>query len=253
VIAMRWRYFPMANPVEQVSAFPSAAVDSFLSHFIIAIKFLAGDRAGQLVSFSLPVAVQTVARSQPFVYQGPTAHPAVRLAVPLGSSLAATISDADFFGKPEGFFEQGKEHVWLQILDLEAKAETSIGSIRIILGETFKKEYPDIFEHSLGAAQSIGATGFPARLFFSPNAVIETPFGALKTRAGKALVGATITEFPPIGSNPSLSAAVPLDSVNALRAAGLPRVAGSAAHLASAAPVAQIQALSHAIDAALKT
>jgi hypothetical protein len=244
---------PNPNPVEQDnSAFPSAGLDSFLSHFIIAIKFLTGARGGQLVTLSLPAAVQTVARSEPFVYQGPTAHPSVRLAVPIGSSLAATISDADFFVKPQGFFEQGKEHVWLQILDLEAKADTSLGPIRIILGETFKKEYPDIFEHSLGAAQAIGATGFPARLFFSPNAVIETPFGSLKTRAGKALLGARITEFPPVGSNPSLSAAVPLDSVDALRAE-LARGAGHASPLASAAPVAQIQALSHAIDAALKS
>ena len=35
--------------------------------------------------------------------------------------------------------------------------------------------------------ESLGKTGFPARFFFSPVAVFETPFGAFRTRPGKIL------------------------------------------------------------------
>lgn len=207
---------PIERDATPVGPFPKSGIDSFLSHFIIAIKFSKGKLAGQLISLALPAAIQTVARSEPFIYRG-SGNQSARLQLPNGSNLASTINETDFFVKPPGFFTAGKQHVWLQILDIDAKTETAAGTIRIILGDTFKKEYPDLFEHSLGVAESLGASGFPAKLFFSPNSIIETPFGRFKTRAGKALVGERITQFPPIGSAPTLFEPVPIDSVEDLR------------------------------------
>lgn len=224
-------------------AFPATGIDAFLSHFIVGIAFASGEKAGELHTFALPAAVQTVARTHPFVHDGAAATSAVSFPIPRGSQLSAKIAEHDFVARPPGFFERGKEQVWLQILNLDARGDTPIGRVRIILGETFKREYPDLFEPSFGAAQALGKSGFPARLFFSPNAIIETPFGAFKTRAGKALVGASIDEFPPVGSFPHLQEPVALDPVETLRKAGT--------RVAAAAPVAHIVALAHPIDAAL--
>ncbi|MEO3812773.1 hypothetical protein ABGB17_27545 [Sphaerisporangium sp. B11E5] len=221
-------------------AFPDVGIDAFLSHFIVAVRFHAGDRAGDLVTFSLPSAVQTVARSRPFVPAEDGERAVFRL--PEGATLADEVGRDDFLVSPRGFFAQDREQVWLQILNLDARGETPFGPVRVILGETFKREYPDLFQPSFGAAQSLGERGFPARLFFSPNAVIETPLGAWKTRP-KALVGAEIGEFPPIGSYPSLQEPVPLDAVESLRALDDPLAPGSLA------PVATISALAHPIDA----
>ena len=223
-------------------AIPQAGVDAFLSHFILAIEFHDSAQAGptNLTTLSLPAAVQTVVRSQPFQY-GAKDHRA-EFPLPKGSSLVRSITEQDFLVTPPAFFETGKETVWLQILNLDAKADTPLGPVRIILGETFKREYPDIFQPSFGGAQSLQGSGFPARLFFSPNAVIETPLGAFKTRA-KALVGAEINGFPPVGSYPSLLEPVGLDRVERLRASKTAALAAKAD--------ATITALAHPIDAVL--
>lgn len=226
-------------------AIPQAGVDAFLSHFVLAIEFRDPAQPGQrsgLTTLSLPAAVQTVARSRPFQY-GARDHRA-DFPLPAGSSLARSITEQDFLITPPAFFEDGKETVWLQILNLDAKADTPLGPVRIILGETFKREYPDIFQPSFGGAQSLRGSGFPARLFFSPNAVIETPLGAFKTRP-KALVGAEINEFPPVGSYPSLLEPVGLDRVERLRSNK------TAALAAEDEPDATITALAHPIDATL--
>lgn len=226
-------------------ALPQAGVDAFLSHFVLAIEFRDPAQAGQrsgLTTLSLPAAVQTVVRSHPFQY-GAKGHRA-DFPLPAGSSLTRSITEQDFLITPPAFFEDGKETVWLQILNLDAKAETPLGPVRIILGETFKREYPDIFQPSFGGAQSLRGSGFPARLFFSPNAVIETPLGAFKTRP-KALVGAEINEFPPVGSYPSLLEPVGLDRVERLRSNR------TAVLAADSEPDATITALAHPIDANL--
>jgi len=241
---------PLHLHERDTAPFPSAGVDGFLSHFVLAVQFYEnpgdkGGRSGALVHLSLPSAVQTVARSAPFHYQ-PTLHDhGVELALPARAQLPARVRRSDFQVSPPGFFEGGRESVWLQIVNLDARAETALGPIRIILGETFRQEYEDVFEPSFGAAESIHGKGFPARLFFSPNAVIETPLGALKTRP-KALVGASIDAFPPVGSYPSLQHTVALDRVDDLReanAAGRP--------LDTLKPIAAIRALAHPIDAVL--
>lgn len=226
-------------------AIPQAGVDAFLSHFVLAIEFRDPAQGGQrsgLTTLSLPAAVQTVARSHPFKY-GAKGHRA-DFPLPTGSSLARSITEQDFLITPPAFFEDGKETIWLQILNLDAKADTPLGPVRIILGETFKREYPDIFQPSFGGAQSLRGSGFPARLFFSPNAVIETPLGAFKTRP-KALVGAEINEFPPVGSYPSLLEPVGLDRVERLRSNR------TAALAVDGEADATITALAHPIDASL--
>ncbi|MFC6086309.1 hypothetical protein [Sphaerisporangium aureirubrum] len=234
----------MSHPADRSAqgeqAFPEAGLDAFLSHFIIGLRFNSGGRAGDFATFALPAAVQTVVRSQGFM-AGRDGGRAV-FPLPEGSTLDGQINRDDFLVAPRGFFQPDREQVWLQILNLDAKGETPFGPVRIILGETFKREYPDLFQPSFGAAQSIGGRGFPARLFFSPNAIVETPLGAWKTRA-KALVGAEVTEFPPIGSNPTLQEPVALDPVESLRALDDPRA------VERLEPVATINALAHAIDA----
>jgi hypothetical protein len=230
---------------DDIAPFPPAGIDSFLSHFVIAVQFLQGDRSGQVVPFVLEPAVQTVARSQPFIYGGSVARHEIRVAVPASSRLQPTITESDFHARPEKFFQVGKEHIWLQILNLDAHGETSIGPVRAVLGETLKNRYEDIFVPSLGLAQSLGKTGFPARFFFSPVAVFETPFGAFRTRPGKVLQARRIVEIPPIGSV-SIAEAIPLDFVEDIRAA-----AKSGRNLTETKPQAQLVALAHPIDAAL--
>jgi hypothetical protein len=215
--------------------FPAAGIDSFLSHFIIAIKILQGTQAGQTMNLALPSALQSVSRSDPFTFQGGSANQSVTIPLPSGSRLPNTISFRDFAVQPPGFFTAGTQQIWLQILDLDARLDTPSGTVRITLGETFKREHPTLFAPSFGAAQSLGASGFPARLFFSPNAIIETPFGAFHTRAGKALVGDQVTQFPPIGSAPTLLQPVLLDSIDNPSGTG----------------DAEIIGLAHPIDAAI--
>lgn len=255
------KHLAAPQTVTPAGEFPKAGTDKFLSHFIIAIRFLKGNLAGQLITLSLPAAAQTVARSEPFIYRGPNANHSVNLPLPSTSKLSSRITEKDFFVKPPHFFTPGQEHVWLQIVDIDAKTDTAAGPIRIILGDTFKREYPDLFEHSLGLAESIGPSGFPARLFFSPNSIIETPFGNFKTRAGKALVGERITQFPPLGSAPTLLEPVPIDSVEDLRSA---KKAAEAHKHGGVVPVSlniglqtdpsgSIDGLAHPIDSSIST
>jgi hypothetical protein len=232
-----------ASPQNEYKPLGPRAVDGFLSHFIISLEFLDNENAGRLVTFTLPSAVQTVARSDPFIYEGPDAEHSIELPLPETSRLAREVGESDFLVRPEEVFQVGQETVWLQILNLDARGDTSIGPVRIILGETFLREYPEFFEPSFGAAQSLNGRGFPARLFFSPNAIIETPLGAFKTRP-KALVGDSIDEFPPVGSYPRLLTPVELDPIAQVAEVGLPRVN-------ELRPAAQIVGLSHPIDALL--
>jgi len=230
--------------------FPRAGIDGFLSHFIFSVRVNAGDLAGQVFAFTWPSAIQTVVRSEPFVYQGRQARHQVEFPLPQGSQLPRNLSEEEFVAIPPGFFEEGKETIWLQILNLDARAQTDLGPIRSILGETFNREYPDIFQPSFGAAQSLGERGLPGRLFFSPCAIFETPFGAFRTRA-KALLGSRIESIPPVGSNPELLGAVPLDSVEQLRAAR-PTPGNAAAEAVPEQAAATLLALAHPIDAELQ-
>lgn len=221
---------------ESEGPFPPAGIDAFLSHFIIAIQILQGPQAGQMMTLSLPAAMQSVSRSDPFIFQG--GNQSVTVPLPPGSTLPNTISFSDFTVQPPGFFMPGAQQVWLQILDLDAQVQTSTGIIRIILGQTFQNEYPSLFAPSFGAAQSQASSGgFPASLFFSPDAIIETPFGTFKTRPGKALVGSQVNQFPPVGSSPTLLQPVLLDDINNL--------SGGAA--------AEISGLAHPIDAVISS
>jgi len=226
----------------EVGPFPAAGIDGFLSHFVLTIQINKGERQGELFSLTMPAAIQTVARSEPFIYEGRSANHTVEFPLPDESALPRTVSEEDFLTLPPGFFEEGKETIWLQILNLDARHQTENGPIRCILGETFNREYPDIFQPSFGAAQSLGRSGLPARLFFSPNAILETPFGNLHTRP-KALLGAHITQLPPVGSSPVLLESIGLDSVEELRE--------GEGELPSE-PTATLSALAHPIDALLR-
>lgn len=225
--------------------FPGEGVDGFLSHFIIMIEFLKGPWAGQIVSLDMPTAVQTVSRSAPFVYNGTSAKHSVNLHLPKGCTLANKVSETDFLNRPSEFFQKGRETVWMQILNLDARATHPVlGPVRIILGETLKRSYPDLFRPSLGIAQSLGSSRFPARLYFNPYAIIETSFGAFRAIHGTLSYGRVVS-FPPVGTPVSIAECIPLESVEDVRKAGNPtKITGN--------PIARIIALAHPIDVALQ-
>lgn len=226
----------------KIADFPGAGIDGFLSHFVFTIQINKGQNSGRLFSYTWPVAIQTVARSNPFIYKGSAANHHVEFPLPTNSQLPRVVSENDFPTKPPGFFEEGKETIFLQILNLDAWGDTPQGKMRCILGETFRREYPDIFNPSFGAAQSLGRTGLPAKLFFAPTGIFETPFGALHVRPQKNLLAARVTSIPPVGGSPTLLGPIPLDSVEEVRAnkGALPQV-----------PAATLLALAHPIDAAV--
>jgi hypothetical protein len=223
------------------TGFPDAGIDGFLSHFVFTVRINRGAQAGAVFSYTWPAAIQTVARSKPFIHPGDTEKCTAEFPLPNESALPRKMSGADFLATPPGFFEAGKETIFLQILNLDARGQTPFGPMRCILGETFRKEYKDIFRPSFGAAQSLGKTGLPAKLFFVPNGIFETPFGALHTRP-KALLGARIEKVPPVGSSPELLEPIPLDLVDDLRAN--PKEPPEP-------PLATLIALAHPIDALL--
>lgn len=248
---------------EQIGPFPHAGIDGFLSHFVIMIRFKNGPIAGRTVTVTSPPAVQVVARSEPFIYQGPHASHEIKLPLPPGCTLSngpdanwTTLRETDFlnrrpsspdFDSAQKFFVTGKETVWMQILDLDARMETEIGPIRIVIGQTLLENYhdagdPELLMPSLGAAQSLrDSGGFPASLFFNPIAVIETPFGAFKAIHGTLSYG-RVTSFPPIGTPVSISAMVPLPAV----------ARPGAPAMLPAEPIGEIIALSHPIDVGLQ-
>jgi hypothetical protein len=219
--------------------FPAAGIDAFTSHFDFTVRFGEGPFANQPVSVTMPSAIQTVARSEPFTYRGSGAGHKVETPLPNGCTLSPTITEADFVERPDEFFVEGKEVVWMQILNLDARGETPFGTVRIILGETLKREYPDLFQPSLGVAQSVGKSGFPASLFFDPTAVMETPLGAFRAVHGILAYG-RVQEFPPVGTPVTIRKLIPLHEVEALRA-----VNGIEAR---AAVAAEVIALAHPID-----
>lgn len=223
--------------------FPQAGIDGFLSHFVFTFRINRGEHAGEIHSYTWPAAIQTVVRSDPFIYRKGKEH-TVEFPLPDGSKLPRKVSEAEFLTVPDGFFDEGKETIFLQILNLEARGTTEYGPMRCILGETFLREYPDIFQPSYGAAQSLEGVGLPGKLFFVPNGIFETPFGALHTRP-KALLGSRIEGVPPIGSNPELQHAIALDSVDELRERSVRSLADGENSAAT------LLALAHPIDAAL--
>lgn len=234
---------------EDIKPFPEKGIDGFLSHFIITMQILQGPAAGQVITLNMPSAMQTVSRSAPFIYQGTEANHRVTLDLPAGSQLPNTISESDFLNKPDGFFEKGKETVWMQILNLDARMQdTPIGPIRIILGETVRREYSDIFQPSLGVAQALSDKngGFPARLFFNPYAVIETNMGALRAIHGNLSYGRTV-DFPPVGTPISICEVIPLEQVGHVREMRALRAVDSRIQ-----PFARIIALAHPIDTGMQ-
>jgi hypothetical protein len=224
---------------------PGEGVDGFLSHFIIMIEFLKGPWANQIVSLEMPTAVQTVSRSAPFIYSGPSAGHSLKIPLPKGCTLQNKISETDFLNRPDEFFQTGHETVWMQILNLDARATHPVlGPVRIILGETLKRSYPDIFRPSLGIAQSLGSSRFPARLYFNPYAIIETSFGAFRAIHGTLSYGRVVS-FPPVGTPVSIAECIPLESVEDVRKAGNPKqITGD--------PIARIIALAHPIDVGMQ-
>ena len=232
----------IAQQGDDIGEFPHARIGGYMSHFLISFEMYDGPFKGQLISITSPMAAQSVTWADPFIYQGSAENHEVNVPLPKGSDLSSTIKESDFFTKPDGYFESGKETIWLQILNLDARMDSEIGPIRIILGETLKREYPDIFRPSLGAAQSLGNNGFPARLFFNPYAVIETPIGAFRAIHGTLAYG-RVTSFPPIGTPVSICDCIPIEPVDeVIKAfkAGKPD--------ADIKPIGRIIALSHPID-----
>jgi hypothetical protein len=228
---------------DDISPFPKSGIDAFMSHFLITMQFLKGPRKGEVHSFSMPSAIQTVSRSDPFEYQGPAANTSVQIPLPPGCTLSGQINEADFLERPRKFFQIGKQMVWMQILNLDSQMNTELGPIRIILGETLKREYPGIFQPSLGVAESLGKSGFPARLFYNPVAVIQTNFGEFRAIHGTLSYDRTVA-FPPIGTPITIEKEIPMELVGDLGQFG-------AAPAAPIEPSGRIIALSHPIDMSL--
>lgn len=231
---------------DQVGPFPEPMIGAYLSHFIIAFEFLAGDKKGQILSVVSPPASQSVSWSKAFTYD-PQAKHEVSIQVPDKSGLPGSIKESDFVQRPNDYFRSGKETMWLQILNLDARMETELGPIRIILGSTMKREYPEIFQPSLGAAQALGEKGFPARLFFNPIAVVETPFGKFRATHGTLSYG-RVHSFPPIGTPVTISDMVPLEPVDAVRELAAQKRLSDVVAMVPA----RIVALSHPIDVGLQ-
>jgi len=231
---------------DHIAPFPSAGIDGFMSHFVITFEFLRGEKAGQIVSVAMPPSAQTVARSAPFIYKGPSANHVANLMLPRDCSCPTTISEGDFLVRPAEYFQPGHEVVWMQILNLDARMASPLGPIRIILGETLRQEHPDLFQPSHGVAMSLGRKGFPAKLFFNPCAVVETPFGTFRAIHGTLAYG-RITGFPPLGTPVTITAMVPLESVDDVRTRKAFRGVDP-----SIIPIARIIALSHPIDMAIQ-
>jgi hypothetical protein len=231
----------------ETNPFPKKGIDGFLSHFIITVQMLQGEIAGQVFTLNMPSAMQTVSRSEPFIYKGSSHNHEIDLELPPDSQLPNKIKESDFLNKPSGFFDEGMETVWMQILNLDARMEdTPIGPIRIILGETVKREYPDIFQPSLGVAQALSVEGgFPAKLFFNPYAIIETRYGNMRAIHGNLSYGRTV-EFPPIGTPISICEMIPLEPVDDVR-----KMSAFKAVDRKIEPVARIIALAHPIDTSI--
>jgi hypothetical protein len=230
-----------AEDPDSSKPFPDSGLDAFLSHFVFTLQLTTPK--SNLIHITLPVAVQTVSRSKPFIYKG--SDDVAEVPLPAGCTLSNVIKESDFPQRPDPFFTVGKQVVWLQILNLDARGETALGPIRIILGETLKREYPDLFQPSLGVAQSLGASGFPARLFFDPCAIVETKIGNFRAVHGVLSYG-RINEFPPVGSAVQTTDVIPLDTVETLRAQA---AAGTAAVASPKSP--RVLALTHPVDAVL--
>jgi hypothetical protein len=237
----------VAQMGDQISSFPDAGVDGFLSHFILSMEFLQGDLKGRTLSLTMPPATQTVSRSAPFIYRK-GAKNSVKIQLPADCTLPDTIAEEDFLEKPDGYFEDGKETVWMQILNLDARMEVpDLGYVRIILGETLKREHPDIFEPSFGVAQALGSKGFPAKLFFNPYALVETPMGSFRAVHGTLAYG-RITDFPPVGTPVSISSAVPLEHIADIQEGMRLQSVDRPRDVEVAKPFARLIALSHPID-----
>ena len=98
---------------------------------------------------------------------------------------------------------------------------------------------PAISSHSRFKGAEDG--GFPARLFFNPYAIMETPLGAFRAIHGTLAYG-RVTSFPPIGPPVTICDCVPLEPIEDVRwmvKKGDHRLAKS---------IGRIVALSHPID-----
>lgn len=228
---------------DEIKPFMGAKLGGYMSHFLISLRFLHGSFKDRVISITSPMAAQTVAWGDPFIYEGPDKAHQVELPLPSGSSLPRIIKESDFINRPSEYFVPGKEVVWLQILNLDAEMSTELGPMRVILGETLLKKYPDIFRPSLGVAQALGKRGFPAKLFFNPYAIMETPVGAFRAIHGTLSYG-RVTNFPPLHTAVTISESIPIEPVEAVRAN---MAAGRLLH-ETVQPIGHIIALSHPID-----
>lgn len=229
---------------EQVKPFYPANMGGYMSHFMMTMEFKAPLFNGKVISLVSPMAAQTVSWSEPFIYHANNLKNSVKVPLPEGSNLPDTIHEKDFFQRPEEYFQEGQETQWLQILNLNARmVDPEIGEIRIIIGETLKREYPDLFMPSLGVVQSLSDEGgFPARLFFNPCAVVETTFGAFRAVHGVLCYG-RVVDFPPIGTPVSIRQCIPMEHIEDVRKYE------SLSHIGNTEnSAARIVALSHPID-----
>lgn len=162
--------------------FPPGGIDQFTSIFNADIEVLAGPLAGQTFRLTdVTDTAQTVVRSDPFFDGGPGVDDmSVFPVMPVGASpeLPSQMRDSDLPVIPDDFNEKFAETVHLQMTSLNAVSAD--GQFRILAGQAILDQLPDVeFKPSYGIAYSVGDSGFPARSFFIPYAVVVTPFGNL--------------------------------------------------------------------------
>jgi len=86
----------------------------------------------------------------------------------------------DFGDLPASLFIPGREAVWLELVDLDARSTVDGGPWRLLLGASLRAEHPDLHERALGVLQSLTGSGFPARLALTIPAVLVAPGGTFK-------------------------------------------------------------------------
>src|ERR1700733_8871067 len=77
----------VAQMGDEIGPMPGAKVGGYMSHFRITIRFNIDALRGKILSVVSPPAAQSVAWSDPFIYQGPAANHRVLVPTPARSSL----------------------------------------------------------------------------------------------------------------------------------------------------------------------
>lgn len=160
--------------VERTEPFPRGGTDLLLLN-VSGVMRTGGQR--QRLAFASCLA--TVRRSDPFLFRNDAtvAFPPQIRQPDDGDEI---LRRDDLGNIPGGLFIAGRETIWLELLDLDARGLVDGSPGRLVLGETLRREHPDLHERALGVLQSSLGAGFPARCALALPAVLITPRGTFK-------------------------------------------------------------------------